>query len=240
MTANSFHSPTPFEELRQLQWITYASQNIRSVTRKIDDIKLLLNQSKVDVLFLNETWLNHSIGDPELFVEGYTAHRFDRDAGSGKRGGGGLLAYTRNHYTFTHKVEWNVCTPDLEIQWLILELPRTRPTYLANVYKPPDGNTEHALNLIESKILDTHGERSGDIVIMGDLNIDMRDSNSPQTRKYTLSKNCKSHATNNICNQSLQHKTKFNRSCPDKQGRTLLSAWDYRLWLKRPCHDLSS
>ena len=133
---------------------------------------------------MNETWLNHSIGDPELFIPGYTFHRYDRDLGSGKRGGGGLIAYSRDHYQFESIVNWNLCCQDLEIQWLKLTLPRTRPTYIANVYRPPSGNLDTALNLIESKILDIHSENSGDIVLMGDFNVDLLTKRDTKTKNY--------------------------------------------------------
>ena len=108
--------------------------NICSISRKIDDVKLILCDNKLDLLLLNETWLNHSIGDPELAIEGYSLYRYDRDLGSGKRGGGGLVAYSRDHYQFESIQNWNICCPDIEIQWLKLVLPRTRPTDIANVY----------------------------------------------------------------------------------------------------------
>ena len=172
-----------YEELSSLKGITYASLNICSLYRKLDEIKLLLHQSKLDVLFLNESWLNQSIGDLELLIPGYTLHRFDRDAGAGKRGGGGLVAYTRNHYHFDEISGWNLCCPDLEIQWIKLSLPNTRPTFLANIYRPPDGNLEAATNIIENKLLDIYNDSPGDIVLMGDLNVDLLDLRSPSSRK---------------------------------------------------------
>ena len=48
-----------------------------------------------------------------------------------------------------------------------LNLPRMRPTYIANIYRPPDGNQDNALSLIENKLIDIYAERPGDIVIMG-------------------------------------------------------------------------
>ena len=76
------------------------------------------------------------------------------------------------------------CSPDVEIQWLKLVLPRTRPTFIANVYRPPSGNLEIALNLIESKLINIHGQNPGDIVILGDMNVDMLAKNDPKTVKY--------------------------------------------------------
>ncbi len=67
--------------------------NIQSITRKLDDVKLLLARSEFNCLGLVETWLNGSICDNELHVKDYDLIRFDRDQGSYKRGGGGLMFY---------------------------------------------------------------------------------------------------------------------------------------------------
>ena len=76
------------KELRNLKGISYASLNIRSLSKKIDDISILLNRTNLELLSLTETWFNESISDHELEISDYSFHRFDRDLGSGKRGGG--------------------------------------------------------------------------------------------------------------------------------------------------------
>ena len=67
-------------ELSKLKGITFESLNIRSLTRKIDDIKTFLHHSELDYLALNETWLNNSIADCQLNID--TFHRFDQDLGN--------------------------------------------------------------------------------------------------------------------------------------------------------------
>ena len=105
--------------------------------------------------------------------------------GSGCRGGGGLLTYFRNKYTFTLVIERNLCCPDVEWTWSKLTLPRTRPTYVCNIYRPPSGHLESVLNLLESKkIQDIYSLGPGDILIMGDLNIDTLKTTHPDTKKY--------------------------------------------------------
>ena len=76
----------------------------------------------------------------------------DRDGGSGTRGGGGLCVYARNKYKVSHVVDWNLCTPDLEIMWVCLDLKDTRKTYIANIYRPPSGNIKNFLELLELQI----------------------------------------------------------------------------------------
>ena len=76
--------------LSKLKGISFASLNIRSITRKYDDIRSILQRSKIKCLLLSETFLNGSITDEELKVPGYNLHRWDRNENSGKFGGEGL------------------------------------------------------------------------------------------------------------------------------------------------------
>ena len=43
--------------------------NIRSVIYKIDQIRMMISQAKIDVLCLTESWLNPNITDSELSIE---------------------------------------------------------------------------------------------------------------------------------------------------------------------------
>ncbi len=69
-----------------------------------------------------------SISDCELSIPHYRLFRSDRDLGSGKRGGGGLITYAHDKYNFEPLENWNLCCPDLEWQWSLLHLPKTRDT----------------------------------------------------------------------------------------------------------------
>ncbi len=60
---------------------TFGALNICSLTRKIDDVKALLYRSDLDFLGLSESWLNSSISDDEIEINGYNTHRFDHDLG---------------------------------------------------------------------------------------------------------------------------------------------------------------
>ena len=109
--------------------------------------------------------------------------RFDRDLGSEKRGGGGLITCVHNKYNFENKIDWNLCCPDLEWQWSVLHLPCTCKTYLCNLYRPPDGNKETALNLIENKLNNIYTEGVPDVLILGDMNIDLLLRGDPKSKK---------------------------------------------------------
>ena len=127
-------------DLANLKGASFACLNVCSVLKKIDKIRSLLARSDLDVLGINESWLHSNIDSNELDIDGYTAHRFDRDLGSGKRMGGGLLVYTKNKYVFKSLENWNLCNPDAELMWVKLELKLSKPTYICISYRPPSGN----------------------------------------------------------------------------------------------------
>ena len=52
--------------------------NIRSLPKYLDDLRIFLRDNPFDVICLNETWLNSSWHDGELWVEGYNLVRKDR------------------------------------------------------------------------------------------------------------------------------------------------------------------
>ncbi len=97
--------------------------------------------------------------------------RFDRDAGSSNRGGGGLVVYANNKQTFEHLGDWDLCNNDIECLWTRLNLKATRPTFIGCVYRPPEGNIDNFLNVLENKILDIYELVIADIIILGDINV---------------------------------------------------------------------
>ena len=176
-----FNTSTDLQKLRGLSFSTY---NVRSLIRKFDDIKLLLLRSELNVLSLCETWLNSSISDEEIAIPGYSTHRLDRGLGNSKLGGGGLIVYTKHGHHYQHMTEWNVGNDDIEITWVKLSLKLTRPTYIANVYRPPNGNVENFLQVLESKYLDIQAEGVADVLIMGDTNINTLKRGDTNAMKY--------------------------------------------------------
>ena len=159
--------------LAKLKGISFCCLNVRSLMLKIDSIKLILQRSNIDCLVLNETFLNKSITDLEISIDGYDCHRFDRTAESGKHSGGGIVAYVNNKYDFHPITDSVVCSPHAESAWVKLSLKNTRPTYLCCFYRPPDGSVTDFLNNLNSQIESIVTEPGSDIVMMGDANIDL-------------------------------------------------------------------
>ena len=51
--------------------------NTQSLLPKIDEIKLLVNYMNIDILCITESWLNDSIGNDEVAINGYILYRND-------------------------------------------------------------------------------------------------------------------------------------------------------------------
>ncbi len=170
-------------DLGKLKGITYGALNVRSLFRHKEEIEMLLMRSQLDILLLSETFLNYSVNNNLMEIKGYNFFRMDRDGGSGKKGGGGLCVYSRPDYKVTHLTEKNLCTPDIEIMWLCFDLKDTRKTFIANVYRPPDGNMQNFTEMLELQTLDLYTDGNPDSVIMGDTNIDLLKRNT-NTKKY--------------------------------------------------------
>src|SRR6516225_9550044 len=72
--------------------------NARSIVNKRDELALYLNEEDVDIIGITETWLNSSISDSEVAIEGYNLYRKDRCSDVKSRGGGVAL-YIGNDLT---------------------------------------------------------------------------------------------------------------------------------------------
>ncbi len=83
------------KDLSKLRGISVGALNVRSVYRKIDDIHVLLSRSDLSILSISESWLNSSVANCEIELPGYKLVRFDRDNGTGFRGGG-VSCFIRN------------------------------------------------------------------------------------------------------------------------------------------------
>ena len=67
--------------------------NIRSLLPKLDELKFYLKNNKIQVLSLNETWLNSTVDNNEVEIPGFVLFRRDRPTDSH----GGVALYVRTH-----------------------------------------------------------------------------------------------------------------------------------------------
>ena len=73
--------------------------NINSLVSHIDDLRVFMSQFKdIDILAINETKLDATIKDGEVYLTGYDVVRKDRE--SNGKNGGGVCIYVRSNNNF--------------------------------------------------------------------------------------------------------------------------------------------
>ena len=148
--------------------------NVRSVLHKISELRILFSRKNFAVIGFTETWLNDSINDEEINIDGYKVVRHDRTS----RSGGGVCIYIRNDITFN--INPDIPTDDIESLWINVLLPRSKPIVVGVLYRPPKNNT-----FVEKLSYSLENIRKDDeVIILGDMNICLL-RESPLSKKYS-------------------------------------------------------
>ena len=210
---NANHICKYYEEsvcLEKFENIDYGTQsvlsfNIRSLPGKFTEFKEFLTSSfgkyKPDIICLQEIW---NIPYYEnFFLDGYHPLEYKvRDkTGTNSNVGGGVGVYIRDNVTFQPQPELSVFIPRVcEAQFFKIKHGKNKFTLLGNIYRPnsaPYADIKR-FNVILNEILDkikskTEYKNVKDIIICGDMNIDLLKSNSHNesgTYLDTLLQNC--------------------------------------------------
>eukprot|EP00112_Aurelia_sp_Birch-Aquarium-sp1_P019430 Seg480.3 transcript_id=Seg480.3/GoldUCD/mRNA.D3Y31 product="hypothetical protein" protein_id=Seg480.3/GoldUCD/D3Y31 len=85
--------------------------NTRSIFHKLDEIRVFVKQNPYHVLAFSETWLQKSVSNSEIDIEGYAEPiRCDRQYDN--KTGGGIAVYFKN--SVLHKEICSISCPELE------------------------------------------------------------------------------------------------------------------------------
>ena len=162
-----------FQELSQ-KGLRILHLNVRSLTRNFSEIHLLLTQNRIDILSLNETWLDDSILDQEIEINGYRIVRKDRN-----RHGGGVLVYLRNNLHY-HVLKHS-SLEHLEAIPLIISPDHSKAFIFMTWYRPP--NSPICLFDYYEQLVSFIDSLGRNVIIMGDVNCDiMKDPISNDTK----------------------------------------------------------
>ena len=83
--------------------------NIRSLPKKIDQLRVILEGSNIDIFTLSETWLHDKVDSHMLQINGYNIYKQDRGTfHSVKKRGGGLLTYIKKAKRTSNEDDWNI------------------------------------------------------------------------------------------------------------------------------------
>lgn len=164
----------------KLKGFSIASLNIVSLLSHIEDLRVIMINEPFDILAINESRLDETVTDNEVYLTGYTIIRKDRN-----RQGGGVALYIRSAINYTRRTDLE----DEELEFLCTEIrkPKTKPILIGTWYRPPSSSIElfDKLEKILNKIDDTNLETS----LIGDLNCNVAAS-SPDSNTTRLLELC--------------------------------------------------
>ena len=78
------------DDIALTRGITFGSLNVRGISQKVDELSLLLDKTKLDILCVQESFLTENVLDAELNIQKYDQFRLDRDVSICKSSGWGL------------------------------------------------------------------------------------------------------------------------------------------------------
>ena len=171
-----------FHQLGKAKGFKIVHINIRSLPKKADQLRLILQNSNIDIFTLSETWLHDKIDTQLIHIPGYDITRLDRKPTPFKKRGGGLLIYSKKSLNVNVHQLQTTSTKDLEIQWIRIERSHAKDILLANMYRPPTGNLSQAIKLIGKDIAALKKIKE-EMVILGDFNVDYKNMKSPNYKK---------------------------------------------------------
>ena len=150
--------------MNKFKGLKIASLNINSIIKHIDELQVLLENSPIDILAINESKIDDTVSDDEIHINGYNIIRNDRN-----RNGGGVLMYIRKPISFAERKD---LVPDsLEIICVEIKKPYNKSFLVCAWYRPPSTDINlfdkfeaflHKCDLVDQELL-----------IMGDLNCDV-------------------------------------------------------------------
>ena len=173
------------EHLNAVKGFKTVHLNVRSLTKKIDQLRMLLYQSRIDILTISETWLRPHMRSDIYALDNFTSYRLDRANRKGKcKRGGGLITYINNaHASISESLEdLNESGENIEAQWVLVHRPHCKNIVVCNIYRPPNGDLKAALKCLD-ECLKTINLSKVNVFIVGDLNVNYKNKSSANFKK---------------------------------------------------------
>ena len=136
--------------------------NVRSLTKKIDEVHTMITEKCIDIMALSETWLStdHTVVPPT----GYQMLRQDLTSHSG-----GVCLYLRNHYN-TNRIP-ALCHRSKTLEVLTVSIKAKKSLLLTVVYRHPKATKADLASL--DGIMRTMALTGKMMLLLGDFNCDM-------------------------------------------------------------------
>ena len=138
--------------------------NVRSLVRKLDEIKLLLNKINPDIVAICETHL-HKNNEGMCTIANYSFVNLNRPSGRG----GGLCLYIKNCYDFVVNNSFTTTTPHVESLFVNVNINQVNHL-VGEIYRIPNTPESSFMNFME-KIADQSNTKN--VIVCTDQNMDL-------------------------------------------------------------------
>lgn len=134
-----------------------------------------INDNRIDIISVEETWLNTTVNNKSVDIEGYKICRSDRNLRRAKKKkGGGVCMYVRNDLKF-NVVERKSISKYTLIDYIIMEVIFDKYKFLfCNFYRHCD-NPDNDTNEIFERVIEI-SQKYENVIICGDFNANFYDN----------------------------------------------------------------
>ena len=139
----------------------------------MDELRIMMDVSNyVDIFGVCETFLNKSIDDSTVHVDGYNFERKDRQENPlwVDSKGGGVLICLADHINYSRRQD--IESQDIESNWIEIKLRNSKSFLICSVYRPPSSKADWCDTV--SKQIETALSIRNEIYVMGGINFDFK------------------------------------------------------------------
>jgi hypothetical protein len=164
---NPTQTHTPITTTTKDTELTIIQININGISNKHEELTLLAQNTKADIITVQETKLTDKNKTPH--IQNYTSVRRDRNYNKG----GGLLTYINNNISFSEApIPQTINAHNTELQIIKLHLSPSKHIRIANIYIPPR-DTTNPHHITEDRDITQciqHITQLDNTIITGDIN----------------------------------------------------------------------
>ena len=200
------HVPKPPSDMQRSK-LRIAHLNVRAIKNRnhLIQVRELMKDRSYDILALSESWLNSTVTNAEVEIEGFKLTRLHR---LGKTGGG-VCVYSKSSIKVKClKKITGISEFGFHQLWMLIQLRKLRSILLCVTYRPDYCPTSTFHDIFMENYL--HALTLGkEIIVVGDLNFDLLKPDSPETIATTFLYKCESNS-----NDKRTHKSNRNVILP--------------------------
>ena len=205
---NHCMGPSYLNELSKCRYenpksLIFGHININSVRNKFNSVCDILSNNLIDIFTIAETKLDESFPHGQFSLNGFSLYRQDRNDR-----GGGIMTYVRSDIPNCRRQELENNIEGVEMIAVALTIDKEQ-WIIYCIYSPPSVKIETLISVLSSS-LDKAMSISDNILILGDLNVNLLDNTSASTKSISelmTTYDLKNMVTGTTCFKSTENPT---------------------------------